>query len=208
VVSLSLLGLAVSFNLSISHYRVYTDIGYRSFCAITRAINCDTVSQSPHSILLGLPVPIWGVIGYTFLLLLMPFARGKRADKKRIWSLLFFITLTYSVYSILLSLISTFYIKSYCILCIATYGINLLLLFYIWLIRRRFDQTGLIQGLKQDLSYLWVIKKQTIPIFSSLSSCHYCFTNLYPFLLATNPSLNLQGYSQRDHQSRSPMARS
>ena len=75
--------------------------------------------------------------------------------------------LIYSAYSIVLSLISTFYIKSYCILCIATYGINLLLLFYIWIIRRRFDQTGLIHGLKQDLAYLWVIKKQTIPIFSS-----------------------------------------
>ena len=167
IVSLIFFGLADSFYLSISHYRVYTDIGYRSFCAITRAINCDTVSQSPYSILLGLPVPIWGVIGYTFLLLLIFFAWNKQADKKRIWSLLFFITLIYSGYSIILAFISTFYIKSYCILCIVTYVVNLLLLYYIWLMRRRFDQTGLIQGLKQDLSYLWVIKKQTIPVLTS-----------------------------------------
>jgi uncharacterized membrane protein len=59
-------GLANATYLSISHYRVYTDIGYRSFCAISKAINCDTVSQSPYSIFLGLPVPIWGIIGYLF----------------------------------------------------------------------------------------------------------------------------------------------
>lgn len=166
VISLSLFGFADSVYLSISHYRVYTDISYRSFCVITRAINCDTVSQSPHSILLGLPVSIWGVIGYTFLLLLMLFARSKRADKKRIWSLLFFISLIYSAYSIVLFAISTFYIKSYCILCIATYAVNLLLLFYIWLIRRRFDQTELISAFKQDFAYLWGIRKQTIAVFS------------------------------------------
>ena len=66
VISLSLFGFADSIYLSISHYRVYTDIGYRSFCAITRAINCDTVSQSPHSILLGLPVPILGCYRVTW----------------------------------------------------------------------------------------------------------------------------------------------
>lgn len=191
VVSLSLLGLAVSFYLSISHYRVYTDIGYRSFCAITRAINCDTVSQSRYSFLLGLPVPIWGVIGYAFLLLLLFFAGRKRADNKRLWALLFFTTLIYSAYSIVLSLISTFYIKSYCLLCIATYGINFLLLFYFWLIRKRFDQHGLIQGLKQDFSYLWVIKKQIIPIFSSLLFCIIILHLFFPrYWQLTPPSIS------------------
>ncbi len=183
-------GLVNAFYLSISHYRVYTDLGYRSFCAITRAINCDTVSQSQYSIFLGLPVPIWGVIGYAFLLLLLFFAGSKRADNKRLWALLFFITLIYSAYSIVLSLISTFYIKSYCLLCIVTYGINFLLLFYIWLIQKRFDQHGLIQGLKRDFSYLWVIKKQTIPIFSSLLFCIIILQIFFlPYWQLTLPSV-------------------
>ncbi len=42
VVSLSIFGIANSIYLSISHFHVYTDIGYRSFCAITRVINYDT----------------------------------------------------------------------------------------------------------------------------------------------------------------------
>jgi uncharacterized membrane protein len=64
VVVLTGLGLADAVYLSISHYRVYTDIGFASFCAISRAINCDTVSQSPYSILWGAPVPVWGIFGY------------------------------------------------------------------------------------------------------------------------------------------------
>ncbi|MBU4035957.1 MAG: hypothetical protein KKA35_05965, partial [Proteobacteria bacterium] len=43
---------------------MYTDIGYESFCAISKAINCDTVSQSPYSVFLGVPLAIWGVAGY------------------------------------------------------------------------------------------------------------------------------------------------
>jgi uncharacterized membrane protein len=67
VALLTLIGLTDSIYLAISHYRVYTDIGYTSFCAISRAINCDTVSQSPYAIMLNLPVAVWGVIGYAFI---------------------------------------------------------------------------------------------------------------------------------------------
>ena len=54
VVGLVIAGLLDSIYLSVSHHRVYTDIGYKSFCAISRAINCDTVSQSRYSIFLDL----------------------------------------------------------------------------------------------------------------------------------------------------------
>ena len=50
VILITMIGLTYSIYLSVSHYRVYTDIGYKSFCAISRAINCDTISQSFYSI--------------------------------------------------------------------------------------------------------------------------------------------------------------
>ena len=65
---LGLAGLIVSAYLAASHYWVYTDINHRSFCAISNAINCDTVSESPYSIWWKLPVPIWGVFGYAGLM--------------------------------------------------------------------------------------------------------------------------------------------
>ena len=66
VAFLTTAGLADSICLAISHYRVYTDVAYSSFCAISKAINCDTVSQSSYSIFFNVPVPVWGIIGYTF----------------------------------------------------------------------------------------------------------------------------------------------
>jgi len=150
-----MIGLADSIYLSISHYRVYTDIGYRSFCAISKAINCDTVSQSPYSIFLGVPVPIWGIIGYTFFLLFLPVAGSQTADKKRIWPLLLLVSLAFSIHSIILASISTFYIHSYCIMCIVSFGINFLLLYYVWIICKRFNTAGILEGLKRDIRFLW-----------------------------------------------------
>src|SRR5210317_1518775 len=77
-------GLFTSVYLSISHYRVFTDMGYKSFCALSKAINCDTVSQSPYSILLNIPLPIWGVMGYLFLMGLLVFSFKKEISNERI----------------------------------------------------------------------------------------------------------------------------
>jgi uncharacterized membrane protein/protein-disulfide isomerase len=154
ILCLATAGLADSIYLSISHYRVYADIGYRSFCAISKAINCDTVSQSPYSIFLGLPVPIWGIFGYAFFLLFLLLAKNKDAVPKRIWTILFLVALVFSGYSVILALISTFIIHSYCIMCIVSYAISFLLLFYTWIIRKRFESGGIIKGLKGDLNFL------------------------------------------------------
>ena len=155
IVFLTLVGLSDSIYLALSHYRVYLDIGYKSFCAISRAINCDTVSQSPYAIMLDMPVAVWGVFGYSFIIVLLIFAAGKNAGKVRIWSLLFWITLIFSSYSVVLALVSTYRIGSYCILCIVSYGVNLALLFYVWLIRRRFSNSGLVAGTRMDILFLW-----------------------------------------------------
>ena len=126
-VALTVVGILDSIYLAISHYRIYTDIGYESFCAISRAINCDTVSQSPHAIFLGLPVPVWGVLGYVFVLILLILAGTKAACRERIWTLMFAVSLFYSAYSVVLAVISHVYINSYCIMCILSYGINFML---------------------------------------------------------------------------------
>ena len=155
VVFLTLVGLADSIYLAISHYRVYTDVGHKSFCALSRAINCDTVSQSPYAIMLNMPVAIWGVIGYAFILILLFIAGSKNAGKVRIWSLIFWVTLIFSGQSVILAWISSYLIQSYCILCIVSYGVNLALLFYAWLIRRRFTNYGLMVNTQKDILFIW-----------------------------------------------------
>ncbi len=167
IASLTVIGLADSVFLAISHYRVYTDISYKSFCAISKALNCDTVSQSSYAIFLNLPVAVWGVIGYAFILMLLPFTRSEESCKKRIWSLILWLSLTFSCGSVILALISSFRIRSYCIMCIFTYGVNFALVFYAWLIRRRFSNTGLIEDTKGDFLFLWLKKAKSIPLLTT-----------------------------------------
>jgi uncharacterized membrane protein/protein-disulfide isomerase len=186
---LSAAGLANAAYLSISHYRVYTDIGYRSFCAISKAINCDTVSQSPYSIFLGLPVPIWGIVGYLFVLLLLGLARHKDAANKRIWSIILLVALAFSVYSVILALISTFIIHSYCIMCIGSYAISFLLVFYTWIIRKRFGASGLINGLKQDFEFLKHKKLWCLSLFTSFFAGLLLTAVLFPAYWQFSPPL-------------------
>jgi uncharacterized membrane protein/protein-disulfide isomerase len=181
IAALAIAGVLDSIYLSISHYRIYTDIAYESFCAISKSINCDTVSQSPYSIFIGVPVPVWGIIGYSFFLLFLPFAWSKKAQKHRIWPVLFLISLCFSIYSVILAYISTFYIHSYCMMCIVSFGINFLLLYYTWLVRKRFGKSGIIKGLMLDIGFLWEKKKKTIPVFLS-TLC------IVTFLLVSFPS--------------------
>lgn len=171
VVFLAVIGLIASIYLTVSHYRAYMDISYSSFCAISRAINCDTISQSKYSIFLGLPVSIYGIIGYTFFLTFLPFASIDKADKRRIWSLLGILSLLFSLYSVALAFISTYYIRAYCIMCILTYVVNLLLLYYVWIIRRRFPETGIIRSFGRDFQFMWSKRKQALPLFSSFFLC-------------------------------------
>ena len=176
-----------SIYLAISHYRIYTDIGYESFCAISHAINCDTVSQSPYAIFIGLPVPVWGVLGYVFVLLLLVPAGMKSAHRQRIWALLLVVSLFYSVYSVVLAIISHVYIHSYCIMCILSYGINFMLLYYCWLIRRRFDLDPYLVSLRNDLVFLrhkrCLTASMLVPLVSGsifLWTCYPAYWKLQP----------------------------
>ncbi|MCI5164582.1 MAG: hypothetical protein D3903_00490 [Candidatus Electrothrix sp. GM3_4] len=148
------IGIAASAYLALSHYRNYTDIGYSSFCAISQSINCDTVSQSPWSILLGLPVALWGLFGYTvFFFLALP-AQINTEERKGLWDLLFLIALLFSLVDLFFGYITTTEIGSYCIVCLLTYVVSFALLFLTWIIRRRFNSHSLLNGIQRGLGFL------------------------------------------------------
>ena len=167
VLALGLTGLSVSTYLAVSHYRVHTDLVYQSFCAVSKAINCDTVSQSEYSVLLGLPVPIWGVFGYTLFLLLASLTAAT-PGAPRGWDLLFLMSIVLSLSSVAFAGISAIKIGSYCLLCILTYAVNFMLLFFSWLTRRRFPSGGLAAGLRQDLEFLRAKRGIAIPATAAL----------------------------------------
>jgi len=185
VIILALTGFFDSVYLAVSHYRNYVDMGYQSFCAISRAINCDTVSQSPYSIFLGVPVPVWGIMSYGFVLFLLAFAWPAEGRRKRIWSLLLLISFAFSIYSLVLALISSYLIHSYCIMCILSYAVNLALLFYAWIIRKRFACESFFTAIKLDIQYLLNFSKITAPVSAVFAA------SVLTMLLAFPPYWNM-----------------
>ena len=186
---IALAGLADSIYLAISHYRVYMDIGYSSFCAISRSLNCDTVSQSPYAILWWLPVPVWGIIGYLFFLVMMSLAWGKTSHNVRVWPLLFVMALGFSLYSVYLAIISTFKIHSYCIMCVVNYAINFMLLYFTWLIRKRFQGPGIMSGVKADVKFLWHIRKRSVPLITGFAVLLILVIAVFPNYWKASPPL-------------------
>lgn len=162
IITITIAGLANAIYLSVSHYRIYTDIGYQSFCALSRLINCDTVSQSPYSIFLGVPVPVWGIVGYGFFLILLMFSGLPDAQRKRLWTLLFLISICFTIFSLFLAFISAYMIKSYCIMCILSQAVNLFLLYFTWLVRNRFRCEPFTEAIELDIRYLLMYPKMMI----------------------------------------------
>jgi len=187
VVLIAIVGLGDAVYLAVSHYRIYTDMGYQSFCAISRALNCDTVSQSSYAILLGVPVSIWGIWGYALFLSLLSLAMPKKALGKRIWTILCLVSLSYSLYSLFLAFVSTYRIKSYCIMCILSYAVNLLLLYFTWLIRNRFQCEPIIKAFFLDIKYLATFPKIIGGILSFFGTIAVLFFLFFPAYWQTQP---------------------
>jgi protein-disulfide isomerase/uncharacterized membrane protein len=145
----------------------YTDIGYQSFCAISTAINCDTVSQSAYSVVAGLPVPVWGLIGFVFLLELVLLCWRRSALGAQHWAVVFWVALSFALTSVILAAVSIFLIRSYCIMCIGVHLVSFFTLWFSWLIHRRFASLGLIANTVNDFKCMWRKRRWLVPLFSA-----------------------------------------
>lgn len=62
------LGLLLSLGLELVHYRAYVMPTASSFCSVGDKLDCASVALSRYSVLLGVPLPLWGVAGFVALL--------------------------------------------------------------------------------------------------------------------------------------------
>jgi len=127
---LCILGVYFSAHLLRLHVKVYTDPAYHAFCAVNENFNCETVAVSPYAVFAGLPVALWGLAGYLFMggLCLWGLVRRKQSPATWPFGCLFWLSLFAVLVSAVLFFISHQAIHSLCLLCVATYVINFLLL--------------------------------------------------------------------------------
>lgn len=146
--ALSLAGLALAIVLARLHQQAHA--GVASFCAISETVNCDRVATSRYSVVLGLPVPVWGALGYGFTAILAASGLARRRPTPT-WpaGLLACVGAAASLVSLALALVSTFAIGALCLLCSALWVVAVALLAAAW---RGSRPDGLVAAVRADLA--------------------------------------------------------
>jgi len=124
--ALCVAGLWLSVVLEQIHFNIHTKPDFHSFCAIDRKVNCDIVARSPYAVLFGVSVATWGIYGYAVAAILSLWGSIRRSRLAVGCGL--YLGAAFVAGSAILGGISAFLITAVCILCIATYGVNLLFL--------------------------------------------------------------------------------
>jgi protein-disulfide isomerase len=120
-------GLWLSIVLEQIHVKIHHDPSFHSFCALDRKVNCDIVARSPYSVFFGVPLSAWGIFAYTVAAIVSLWGLRSRRQELAVGCGLA-LGLLYVAGSVVLGAISTFLVAAVCILCLATYGANLLFL--------------------------------------------------------------------------------
>lgn len=195
-----LVGIADALYLLSSHYKNYTDLTYQSFCAISKAINCDTVSQSSWSIFLGIPLSLWGVLGYFFLFFLLLSPLFQESQKSSGWAVLLTISCLFSIHSIILAFISSYIIKSYCIMCILSYCANFFLFYISYRSFMKFYDLRFFDSLIRDIVFIKnsVFMKSVILFFIAVIIMIYSLMPQYWNMASPSISVSIKQGVEKD----------
>lgn len=163
VVVLSFIGFITTIKLAMIYYDAnFNPYALASFCSINEFIDCDSVSKTTESQFWGIPLAYWGMFLYLFMIMLI------FADKLKNIKFLGFLEvfknpldyvaslgLISFIISMSLLFISLHEIKMLCILCAATYILNLI----IGLVAVDFKEGGFVKAVKQSfLDFVDAIK--------------------------------------------------
>ena len=148
-------GACLSADLVRLHVNVHTDPAYHSYCAMSERVNCETVAASDWAVFLGLPLALWGLLGYLGMggLAIWGLVRRLRTPA---WpfGLLFALAAFCVAVGGALFAVSHFVIESVCLVCATSYAVNLGLLLAAWGALRR-TGPGPWPALRADLAATW-----------------------------------------------------
>ncbi len=119
IIILSILGLAISSLSLVNHYSTSKS----SYCSFGDNFNCDIVNRSIYSQVSGVPVALIGMIGYVVLALLSWLTR--RGNDQR--GFMIAAALAGLGFSLYLTYIEKFVLATWCILCLSSFAIIVLI---------------------------------------------------------------------------------
>src|SRR6185436_7338699 len=122
ILVLALIGLGVASASTYVHHKVLTDASYISPCDINEKFNCTQVYLSQYGSVKGIPVAIGGVAWFGLIALITWFADPSGDAKNHVAGAYVFALSTVALAGVLsLAYASFFVLKTYCVLCMATY---------------------------------------------------------------------------------------
>ncbi len=105
-----------SLGFILSAYLTYFFYTHRSTLFCAAGSGCDVVGSSPYATILGVPVPLLGVIGYMAIIVVSLISLSTRLK----WLWLYFISLSALSFSAYLTYLELFVIKALCPYCVAS----------------------------------------------------------------------------------------
>ncbi len=148
---LAALGLGLSLYLARLHARAHA--GFSSFCDVNEIVNCDRVATSEYSVVLGIPVAVWGVLGYGAAAVLAAWGLARRLPRAG-WprGLLLLVSVAAAAASVVLALVSEFAIGAWCLVCMGSWLVSFGMLAASWFACRRVGGPG--GAVRADLAAL------------------------------------------------------
>ncbi|MBI2475202.1 vitamin K epoxide reductase family protein [Candidatus Uhrbacteria bacterium] len=128
IIILSLIGVTISL------YAFFHNAGFASgkFCSINSTFDCDIVNKGPYSQIVGIPVSLIGVIGYLFLAI-GGFLSLRNPTDRSIDRFILLASIGGLLFSLYLTGIELFVLKTWCLICISSQTIILaILVLSIW----------------------------------------------------------------------------
>ena len=113
-----LIGLGISVY-SFAHNRAFVS---GEFCTLSETFNCDIVNRGPFSQVGGVSIALVGVIGYAFLLIGTLLKWRKPADRS-LTIFLLIASLGGFLFSVYLTNIEAFVLKTWCLLCLTSQAV-------------------------------------------------------------------------------------
>lgn len=122
ILTFALIGFGVASASAYVHHKVLTDASYISPCDINETFNCTQVYLSQYGSVKGIPVALGGVAWFGLIVLLAFFADTTGDAKSHVAGAYVFALSTVALAGVLsLAYASFFVLKTYCVLCMATY---------------------------------------------------------------------------------------
>jgi uncharacterized membrane protein len=122
ILALASVGVVLSLALEHVHYRAHALPTEASFCALSAHFDCAHVAVSKYGIILGIPLPLWGVVGFVAIAL----AAWRRSQ----WLLP--LTSVAALASVVLIGVSAFALGAFCLLCEGVHLVSFALFLLAW----------------------------------------------------------------------------